>query len=306
MDSSTTNVHIRRRTRQLLDLSPWAPLRSKIFFALFIAQLVSNLGTLMQSVGAAWLIGDLGGTSAEVALVQTMTFLPAFLVGIPAGALADVFDRRKVLLWTQASMLLSAALMALLTFDRPARPDRCAGAHVHAWDRRRADDACVVGDPTRSRSQGAFRTGHIARIHDLQRRPCDRPRDRWLDHRRRRDRMGFRTQRVVLPGHDCRPRGVEAAAPRRQPIAVGDAGRGDGRRTALQRQLAQASERPDAGAVAVRRRRRDPVAASNRRARSVGVVVGGLRNPARLLRYRGHDLGRSCGRASCTSWMAMR
>ena len=98
------------------DLSPWAPLRSRIFFALFIAQLVSNLGTLMQSVGAAWLIGDLGGTAAEVALVQTMTFLPAFLVGIPAGALADVFDRRKVLLATQASMLLSAALMAVLTF----------------------------------------------------------------------------------------------------------------------------------------------------------------------------------------------
>jgi MFS family permease len=98
------------------DLSPWAPLRSRIFLALFIAQLVSNLGTLMQSVGAAWLIGDLGGTAAEVAMVQTMTFLPAFLVGIPAGALADVFDRRKVLLVTQAAMLLSAALMALLTF----------------------------------------------------------------------------------------------------------------------------------------------------------------------------------------------
>jgi MFS family permease len=99
-----------------LDLSPWAPLRSRIFFALFVAQLVSNIGTLMQSVGAAWLIGDLGGSAAEVALVQTMTFLPAFLVGIPAGALADVFDRRKVLLATQASMLVSAALMAVLTF----------------------------------------------------------------------------------------------------------------------------------------------------------------------------------------------
>ena len=106
----------------VLDLSPWAPLRSRIFFALFIAQLVSSLGTLMQSVGAAWLIGDLGGTAAEVALVQTATFLPAFLVGIPAGALADVFDRRQVLLWTQASMLLSAALMALLTFADQLAP----------------------------------------------------------------------------------------------------------------------------------------------------------------------------------------
>jgi MFS family permease len=100
----------------VLSLSAWAPLRSRIFFALFIAQLVSNLGTLMQSVGAAWLIGDLGGTAAEVALVQTATFLPAFLVGIPAGALADVFDRRKVLLATQACMLVSAGLMAVLTF----------------------------------------------------------------------------------------------------------------------------------------------------------------------------------------------
>src|ERR671910_568099 len=75
----------------VLDLSPWAPLRSRIFFALFIAQLVSSLGTLMQSVGAAWLIGDLGGTAAEVALVQTATFLPAFLVGIPTGVLALTF-----------------------------------------------------------------------------------------------------------------------------------------------------------------------------------------------------------------------
>ena len=111
-----------RAPAAVLDLSPWAPMRSRIFFALFVAQLVSNLGTLMQSVGAAWLIGDLGGTAAEVALVQTMTFLPAFLVGIPAGALADVFDRRKVLLATQACMLLSAAVMALLTFGDLVAP----------------------------------------------------------------------------------------------------------------------------------------------------------------------------------------
>ena len=96
--ASTTIVSDPPAHAAVLDLSPWAPLRSRIFFALFVAQLVSNLGTLMQSVGAAWLIGDLGGTAAQVALVQTMTFLPAFLVGIPAGALADLFDRRKVLL----------------------------------------------------------------------------------------------------------------------------------------------------------------------------------------------------------------
>ena len=68
----------------------------------------------------------------------------------------------------------------------------------------------------------------------------------------------FAINAVVLRRHDCRDLGVEAAAPQRQPIAVRDARRGDGCRTALQRQLAQASQRPDAGAVAVRRRRRDP------------------------------------------------
>jgi MFS family permease len=104
------------------DLSPWAPLRNRIFFALFTAQLVSNLGTLMQNVGAAWLMGDLGATSAQVALVQTATFLPVFLVGIPAGALADLFDRRRLLLATLTSMMLSAAAMAILTFADAMTP----------------------------------------------------------------------------------------------------------------------------------------------------------------------------------------
>jgi hypothetical protein len=54
-----------------------------------MAQLASNLGTLMQSVGAAWLIGDLGGSASLVALVPTAMFLPIFMFSIPAGALAD-------------------------------------------------------------------------------------------------------------------------------------------------------------------------------------------------------------------------
>jgi MFS family permease len=96
--------------------SAWTPLRNKVFLALFIAQLASNLGSMMQTVGAAWLLGDLGASSAVVAMVQTATFLPVFLVGIPAGALADLFDRRKLLVWTQAFMMVTAFAMALLTF----------------------------------------------------------------------------------------------------------------------------------------------------------------------------------------------
>lgn len=104
------------------DLSPWTPLRNKVFLALFAAQLVSNLGTFMHNVGAAWLMGDLGASSAVIAGVQTATFLPVFLVGIPAGALADLFDRRRLLIGTQLAMLVSAALLAGLTFADKLSP----------------------------------------------------------------------------------------------------------------------------------------------------------------------------------------
>src|SRR5256714_10942944 len=93
-------------------LSAWAPLRHPIFRWLFIAQLASNIGTLMQSVGSAWLMGDLGGTPTLVALVQTATFLPVFIVGIPSGALADIVDRRRPPLATQVALMVAAPLLA--------------------------------------------------------------------------------------------------------------------------------------------------------------------------------------------------
>ena len=103
-------------------LSPWAPLHHPVFRALFVAQLASNIGTLMQAVGSAWLMGDLGASNALVALVQTAVMLPVFLVGIPAGALADILDRRKVLIWSQAWMLLCAAVLAVLSFADVVSP----------------------------------------------------------------------------------------------------------------------------------------------------------------------------------------
>lgn len=108
-------------------LSPWVPLRHRIFRALFVAQLASNLGTLMQTVAAAWLMGDLGGSPALVALVQTAIFLPVFIVGIPAGALADVVDRRTLLLATQFWMLLSALALAVLAFVDQVTPASLLG-----------------------------------------------------------------------------------------------------------------------------------------------------------------------------------
>jgi MFS family permease len=97
-------------------LSPWAPLRHRIFLWLFLAQLASSVGTLMQSVGSAWLMGDLKGSTALVALVQTATFLPVFIIGIPSGALADIVDRRRLLLGTQVLMMAASIVLAALAF----------------------------------------------------------------------------------------------------------------------------------------------------------------------------------------------
>src|SRR6266436_3682312 len=96
--------------------SAWAPLSRPVFRALWIASLVSNIGTWMQNVGAAWAMTSLSPSPLMVALVQSATSLPVFLVGLPAGAVADIVDRRRLLLVTQTWMLAAAALMAVLTF----------------------------------------------------------------------------------------------------------------------------------------------------------------------------------------------
>ncbi len=97
------------------DASMWSPLRSAVFRSLWIASIASNIGTWMQSVGAAWLMTDLTASPLLVALMQTATSLPVFLVGLPAGTLADIVDRRKLLLVTQAGMLLVAVALGGLT-----------------------------------------------------------------------------------------------------------------------------------------------------------------------------------------------
>ncbi|WP_244283109.1 MFS transporter [Streptomyces flavidovirens] len=95
--------------------SAWAPMRRPVFRALWIAQLAANMGTWMQTVGAQWLMGDLGGGAFEVALVQTATTLPVFALVVPAGALGDILDQRRLLLGGQLLMFLGAAGLAGVT-----------------------------------------------------------------------------------------------------------------------------------------------------------------------------------------------
>src|SRR3954463_73508 len=66
--------------------SAWAPLRRTWFRALWTAQFVANTGTWAQTVGAQWLMGDLGGSALQIALVQTAAPPPVGLLAIPAGA----------------------------------------------------------------------------------------------------------------------------------------------------------------------------------------------------------------------------
>src|SRR3954449_9220916 len=104
--------------------SAWAPLRHTWFRALWTAQFVANTGTWAQTVGAQWLMGDLGGSALQIGLVQTAATLPVFVLVIPAGALGDVVDRRRLLLIAQTLMLLSAAALAAATAAHAVTPNR--------------------------------------------------------------------------------------------------------------------------------------------------------------------------------------
>jgi MFS family permease len=93
-----------------------APLRYPLFRLLWTANVVVSLGVWMQNTGAGWLMTTLAPNALTVSLVQAATIMPIFLLALPAGALADIVDRRRFILVTQSWMLLAAASLALLTY----------------------------------------------------------------------------------------------------------------------------------------------------------------------------------------------
>lgn len=93
-----------------------APLSVPIFRAVWIANLVSNFGGLIQSVGAAWLMTSLAASPQMIALVSSSTTLPLMLLSLPAGAIADNLDRRRVMLGAQIFMLVVSALLSVTTW----------------------------------------------------------------------------------------------------------------------------------------------------------------------------------------------
>ena len=104
--------------------SAWSPLREPVFRALWIATVVSNVGNWMQDVGESWLMTSLTPSPVLVALVETAGSLPVVLVALPAGALADIVDRRRLLLVMQVWMFVGAGAMGILALMGQMTPGR--------------------------------------------------------------------------------------------------------------------------------------------------------------------------------------
>ena len=99
-----------------------APLRHLTFRELWIGNNISNLGSLIQGVGAGWLMTELAVSNGMVALVQAANILPYMVFSLLAGALADNFDRRMVMIWAQIFRLVASAGLAALAFGGMVTP----------------------------------------------------------------------------------------------------------------------------------------------------------------------------------------
>lgn len=93
-----------------------APLRHAVFRRIWLASLVSNLGILIQGVGAAWAMTQMTSSADKVALVQTALMLPIMLIAMPAGAIADMHDRRIVALISLGIALVGATVLTVLAW----------------------------------------------------------------------------------------------------------------------------------------------------------------------------------------------
>lgn len=132
--------------------SAWSPFRHRVFRDLWIAQFVSNVGTWMQTVGAVWVMLELKGSPTFVALVATASSLPTVFLGVAGGALADLLDRRRLLLVTQILMLAAAAALAALDASGGLDSLVAPGIDVRARSRCGPEQPRLAGDPAGARA----------------------------------------------------------------------------------------------------------------------------------------------------------
>jgi Arabinose efflux permease len=93
----------------------WAPLRDATFRMLWLVWVATNVAMWMNDVAAAWVMTTLTTSPTVIAMVQTASALPVFLLGLPSGALADIIDRRRYLMFTQMWLAGVAALLYLVS-----------------------------------------------------------------------------------------------------------------------------------------------------------------------------------------------
>ena len=94
----------------------WAPLKNKVFAMLWLAWMTSNICMWMNDVAASWMMTSLSSSATQIALIQTMSNLPVFLLGLPSGAFADILNRKKYFMVTQLWIALNAAVLCFMTF----------------------------------------------------------------------------------------------------------------------------------------------------------------------------------------------
>ena len=102
--------------------SPWSPFRHARFTVIWIATLVSNIGSWMYSSASAWLMTNLDADPLLVSMVQVAATLPMFLFALPAGALADIVDKRRYLIGAETFIAIVSTLFAVLVWLRLINP----------------------------------------------------------------------------------------------------------------------------------------------------------------------------------------
>src|SRR2546426_3443545 len=102
--------------------SPWSPFRHATFTVLWTATVVSNIGTWMYNAASGWLMTSLDPDPLIVSLVQVATTLPMFLFALPAGALADIIDRRRFLIVIEIAITAVSAIFAVIVWFDLATP----------------------------------------------------------------------------------------------------------------------------------------------------------------------------------------
>src|SRR5437016_3368508 len=103
--------------------NPWSAFRHRAFTVIWTATVVSNIGTWMYNAASGWLMTTLNADPFVVSLVQAASTVPMFLFALGAGALADIVDKRKLLIVGETSITLLSAIFAALVWFHLVTPE---------------------------------------------------------------------------------------------------------------------------------------------------------------------------------------